>query len=109
MIMKGAGKFIRGPISLYQLNEFIKCGVNAVRIFAFIRHKEGKLYSKGLLPKDTHTFIKIDNKEAEQIVGLHRSHKWRSLRILEERKLIKLNVRGKGRAPEAKILLPILH
>jgi len=39
------GKFIRGPISMNQLLEFTKYGVNAVRIFLYIRMQEGILVS----------------------------------------------------------------
>ena len=43
-----------------QLLEFSKYGVNAIRIFWYIRMQEGKLVSAGeLLPKE-HTFIKLD-------------------------------------------------
>ena len=40
------GKFIRGPLSNNQILEFTKYGVNAVRIYLYIRMQEGKLVSK---------------------------------------------------------------
>ena len=104
-----AGKFIRGPISLNQLNEFLKYGVNAARIFCYIRMQEGKLVSEGLLESKKHTFIKLDNKNTEAMVGLHKSHKWDKLRTLEAKGLIELKINGSGKAPEAKILIPPLH
>lgn len=103
------GNFIRGPISLNQLLEFSKFGVNAVRIFLYIRMQEGILVSEQLLDKQEHTFIKLDNKNLETTVGLHKSNKWPRLRALEENGLIKLKVNGAGKAPEAKIITPRLH
>ena len=103
------GNFIRGPISLNQLLEFSKFGVNAVRIFLYIRMQEGVLVSEQLLDKNEHTFIKLDNKSLEEKVGVHQSNKWDRLRALESKGLIKLKVNGQGKAPEAKILIPRLH
>ncbi|HAI42266.1 MAG TPA: hypothetical protein DCM40_31215 [Maribacter sp.] len=107
--MYDKGKFIRGPISVNQLLEFSKYGVNAVRIFLYIRMQEGIMVSRGELSRNAHTFIKIPNKKLEELVGVHRSIKWEKLRVLEEKKLIDLKLNGQGRAPEAKILVPRLH
>ena len=101
--------FVRGPFSVNQLLEFSKYGVNAIRIFWYIRMQEGKLVSAGeLLPKE-HTFIKLDNKNLEAIAGVHKSIKWDRLRALEENGLIELRVNGAGKAPDAKIIVPSLH
>ena len=105
----GIQKFIRGPISLNQLLEFSKFGVNAVRIFLYIRMQEGILVTKELLDKKDHTFIKLDNKSLEEKVGVHKSNKWDRLRCLEENGLIELKVNGAGKAPQAKIIVPSLH
>jgi|TARA_R110002020_G_scaffold186921_2_gene385017 hypothetical protein len=102
-------KFIRGPISLNQILEFSKYGVNAVRILMYIRMQEGILVSRSLLPKNEHTFIKIPNKTLESMFGVHRSIKWEKLRTLEENGLIELKINGQGIAPEAKIIVPRLH
>jgi hypothetical protein len=102
------GKFIRGPISMNQLLEFSKHGINAVRIYCYIRMQEGKLVSsKELKPKE-HTWIALDNKNTEAMVGLHKSHKWDKLRTLEQRGLIELKT-CKGKAPLARIIVPCLH
>lgn len=101
--------FVRGPISVNQILEFSKYGINAIRIFLYIRMQEGKLVSAGeLLPKQ-HTFIKLDNRNLEATVGVHKSNKWDRLRALEENGLIELRVNGTGKAPEAKIIVPSLH
>jgi hypothetical protein len=102
------GKFIRGPLSNNQILEFTKYGVNAVRIFLYIRMQEGKLVSNGDLKPKEHTFIPLDNKNTEAMVGLHKSHKWDKLRTLQQKGLIELKTQ-KGKAPEAKIIVPSLH
>ena len=101
--------FVRGPISVNQILEFSKYGINAIRIFLYIRMQEGKLVSEGLLKPKEHTFIRLDNKNLEAIVGVHKSNKWDRLRALEQNNLIKLKVNGAGKAPEAKIIVPSLH
>ena len=55
------GKFIRGPLSNHQILEFTKYGVNAVRIFLYIRMQEGKLVSSGDLGAKEHTWIALDS------------------------------------------------
>ena len=102
------GKFIRGPLSNHQILEFTKYGVNAVRIFLYIRMQEGKLVSKKELKPKEHTWISLDNKNTEAMVGLHKSHKWDRLRTLEQKGLIELQT-AKGKAPRAKIIVPCLH
>jgi|TARA_R110000796_G_scaffold118697_2_gene232477 predicted transcriptional regulator len=70
--------------------------------------QEGKLVSsKELKPKE-HTWIALDNKNTEAMVGLHKSHKWDKLRTLEQRGLIELKT-CKGKAPRARIVVPCLH
>ena len=101
--------FVRGPISVNQILEFSKYGINAIRIFLYIRMQEGKLVSEGLLKPKEHTFIRLDNKNLEAIVGVHKSNKWDRLRALEQNNLIELKVNGTGKAPEAKIKVPCLH
>ena len=102
------GKFIRGPLSNNQILEFTKYGVNAVRIYLYIRMQEGKLVSSGDLKPKEHTFIALDNVNTEAMVGLHKSHKWDKLRTLEQKGLIELKTE-KGKAPRAKIIVPSLH
>ena len=85
------GKFTRGPLSNNQIIEFCKYGVNAIRIFLYIRMQEGKLVSKGYLKSKEHTFITLDNKNTEAMVGLHKSHKWDRLRTLEQKGLLSVN------------------
>ena len=102
------GKFVRGPLSGNQILEFTKYGVNAVRIYLYIRMQEGKLVSSGDLKPKEHTWIELDNKKTEAMVGIHKSHKWDKLRTLEQKGLIELKTE-KGKAPRAKIIVPSLH
>jgi|TARA_E500000305_G_C3971609_1_gene212215 phosphoribosylanthranilate isomerase len=102
------GKFVRGPLSANQILEFSRYGINAVRIFLYIRMQEGKLVSSGELKAKEHTWIALDNKNTEAMVGLHKSHKWDKLRTLEQKGLIELKTE-KGKAPRAKIIVPSLH
>ena len=70
--------------------------------------QEGKLVSTGDLKQKEHTWIALDNKNTEAMVGLHKSHKWDKLRTLEQRGLIELKT-CKGKAPRARIIVPCLH
>ena len=97
-------KFIRGPISLNQILEFSKYGVNAVRILMYIRMQEGIMVSRSELPKNEHTFIKIPNKTLESMFGVHRSIKWEKLRTLEENGLIELKLNAKELRRKQKLL-----
>ena len=61
----GDVNFIMGPISIYQFNAFADHGLCAVRLFQYIRTKQGLVYGskaefKG---KDTsHLWVYIDNR-----------------------------------------------
>tara|TARA_R100001369_G_scaffold91764_1_gene134101 strand:+ start:1638 stop:1976 length:339 start_codon:yes stop_codon:yes gene_type:complete len=101
-------KFIRGPLDIYQINRFLEYGVNAVRIFLYIRMREGQLVSANELKPKEHTFIVLDNKTMEALIGIHKSNKWPNLRKLEAAKLIEIES-AKGKAPKVKIVCPIYH
>ena len=101
-------RFIRGPLDIYQVNRFLEYGINAARIFLYIRMREGQLVSAGELKPKEHTFITLDNKTMEAMVSVHKSNKWPNLRKLESAKLIEIN-HSKGRAPRVKIICPSYH
>jgi len=46
--------------------------------------QKGKFVSSGELKPKTHTWIALDNKNTEAMVGLHKSHKWDKLRTLHQ-------------------------
>jgi hypothetical protein len=70
--------------------------------------QEGKFVSSGELKLKTHTWIALDNKNTEAMVGLHKSHKWDKLRTLQQRGLIELKT-CKGKAPRSKIIVQSSH
>jgi|TARA_R100001594_G_C4052947_1_gene265349 hypothetical protein len=99
----GKGKFIAIPISVFQLNEFIKHGRDAVRIFGYIKTK----MSMDRKTKDC--FVTINNRDAEAWFGLHQPHKWKALKRLEAAGLIEVKRNGAGKSVAAKIILPTYH
>ena len=90
--------FTMGPISIHQFSEFSKRGVNALRIFQYIRTKQGLNGSKW------NSFVLVDNIKLQEWFGCHQSRKWKILNKLEEAKLIKLKRRGVGKAPYVQIV-----
>ena len=50
-----------GPISIYQFAEFSKCGMGAIKLYQYIKTKEGLTRSR---------WVKVDNVNAEKWFGL---------------------------------------
>tara|TARA_B100000029_G_C17261554_1_gene846495 strand:+ start:151 stop:552 length:402 start_codon:yes stop_codon:yes gene_type:complete len=106
---EGDVHFIMGPLSIYQFNQFANHGLCAVRLFQYIRTKQGLVYGskpefKG---KDTsHKWIYIDNKNLYDWFGLHQPTKWKLLKQLSETGLIEYQKRGSGRMPLVRIKAP---
>ena len=98
-----------GPISLYQFNEFASHGLMALRLFQYIKTKQGLVYGskpqyKG---KDTsHLWVYVDNKNLYDWVGLSQPSKWSLLKKLQEADLIEYETRGPGKMPLVKIKSP---
>ena len=96
--------FTMGPISVHQFSEFSKHGVNALRIFQYIRTMQGL---KNRNTKSNHSdWVVIGNKNLYNWFGVWSSKKHIILKKLAENKLIELNKRGVGRAPEVRIICP---
>ena len=108
---EGDVHFIMGPLSIYQFNQFAIHGLCAVRLFQYIRTKQGLVYGsraefKG---KDTsHKWIYIDNKNLYNWFGLHQPTKWKLLKELSDPKvgLLEYQKRGSGRMPLVRIKAP---
>ena len=106
---KGDVNFIMGPLSIYQFNKFAEHGLCAVRLFQYIRTKQGLTYGfkqqcKG---KDTsHLFVYIDNKNLYDWFGLHQPTKWKLLKKLKTEGLLDYETRGPGKMPLVRILSP---
>ena len=103
--------FIMGPLSIYQFNKFAEHGLRAVRLFQYIRTKQGLVY--GSKPefrgKDTsHKWVFIDNKNLYDWFGLHQPTKWFLLKKLSDPEigLIEYVKRGSGKLPIARIKAP---
>ena len=98
--------FTKGPLSIFQFNQFAEHGLLAVRLFHYIRTKQGLVYSdlefKG---KDTsHLPIYLDNKNLYEWSGLHQPDKWKLLKKLKKKKLIDYKKRGSGKLPIVRII-----
>lgn len=98
------GKFISVPVSVHHINEFIKQGRDAVRLFAYIKVKMSMMKLK-----TDDVFIPISNKEVEEWFGLHQPHKWTAIAKLEAAKLIAVKRNGSGRTVACKIIIPRKH
>lgn len=95
--------YTMGPISIHQFSEFSKHGVNALRIFQFIRTKQG-LQSRNR--DTTKEWVIVDNKTLYKWFGVWYSKKHKILKALAAAKLIEIRNRGSGRAPEVRISCP---
>ena len=88
--------FTMGPLSIYQFAEFSKCGMGALKLFQYIKTKEG-------LTKEN--WVSVENVNAYKWFGLSPSSKWRAIVKLREKNLIKVDG-AMGRAPRIKIVCP---
>ncbi len=88
--------FTMGPLSIYQFSEFSKCGIGALKLFQYIKTKEGLTKEKWCV---------VDNVNAYKWFGLSPSSKWRAIVKLRKRKLIEVD-NANGRAPKIKIICP---
>ena len=106
---EGDVNFMLGPISIYQFNQFADHGLCAVRLFQYIRTKQGLVYNKKpeFRGKDTsHLWVYIDNKNLYDWFGLHQSTKWKLLKQLQQDDLLEYETRGSGRMPRVRIKSP---
>ena len=88
--------FTMGPLSIYQFAEFSKCGMGALKLFQYIKTKEGLTNEKWCV---------VDNANAYKWFGLSPSSKWRAIVKLRKKNLIKVDG-ANGRAPRIKIVCP---
>ena len=105
----GDVNFTMGPVSIYQFNLFAEHGLCALRLFQYIKTKQGLVYGKKpeFKGKDTsHLWIYIDNKNLYNWFGLHQSTKWKLLKKLSDSELLEYETRGSGRMPRVRIKSP---
>ena len=95
-----------GPISIYQFGEFSKYGVNALRLFQYIKTIQGlqKLQNS----KHEH-WVKVGNVKPYTWFGLGSSKKWEAIKRLEKANLILVKRNGSGKAVKVKIKISKLN
>ena len=96
--------FTRGPMHINHFYEVSKCGVNALRLYQYIRTIQGLKY-KGK-EENSHLPIKVDNKKLYEWFGVNPNKKWEAICKLEKRKIIEVQRGGKGRLPTVRIIAP---
>jgi hypothetical protein len=95
--------FTYGKMYINHFYEISKFGVNALRMYQYIRTMQGLRY-KGII-ENSHLPIRVDNKKLYEWFGVGPNKKWEVLNKLEDANIIKLKRNGKGRLPEVKIVL----
>jgi|TARA_Y100000034_G_C6778887_1_gene347936 hypothetical protein len=96
--------FTMGPISIYQFNEFANFGINGLRLFQYIRTKQGVNPDK--TKRHYRTWVHVENKNLYDWFGVHQSVKWELLKKMKEANLIDYVKRGMGKTPRVRIICP---
>ena len=108
--------FTRGPMHINHFYEISKHGVNALRVYQYIRTIQGLRYPGAA--ENSHKWVKVDNKKLYEWFGVSQPKKWVILDRLSNKdnpyftkKILEVRKRGVGKLPEARIVLPkkILH
>ena len=96
--------FTRGPMHINHFYEISKCGVNALRLYQYIRTIQGLRYPGN--QESSHLPVKVDNKKLYLWFGVGPNKKWEAIKKLEAKKIIKVRRGGKGNLPTVWIVLP---
>jgi len=96
--------FTRGPMHINHFYEISKCGVNALRLYQYIRTIQGLKYPGK--EESSHLPIKVDNKKLYEWFGVGPNKKWEALNKLANKNIIELKRGGRGRLPIVRIILP---
>ena len=108
--------FTKGPMHINHFYEISKHGVNALRVYQYIRTIQGLRYPGAA--ENSHKWVKVDNKNLYEWFGVSQPKKWVILDRLSNKdnpyftkKILEVRKRGVGKLPEARIVLPkkILH
>ena len=78
--------FTKGPLSIHQFNEFANFGINGLRLFQYIRTKQGLNTDK--TKQHFRTWIHVENKNLYDWFGVHQSTKWELLKKMKKANLI---------------------
>ena len=96
--------FTKGPMHINHFYEISKCGVNALRLYQYIRTVQGLKYPT---QKETsHLPVKVDNKKLYEWFGVGPNKKWEALKKLEAKNILEVDRKGKGKLPIVRIILP---
>ena len=96
--------FTRGPMHINHFYEISKCGVNALRLYQYIRTIQGLKYPGAA--ENSHKPVKVDNKKLYEWVGVGPNKKWEAICKLEKKKIIEVKRSGRGKLPIVRIILP---
>ena len=96
--------FTKGPMHINHFYEISLCGVNALRLYQYIRTIQGLRYPGKI--ENSHLPIKVDNKKLYEWFGVNPSKKWEALNKLETKNIIELKRGGRGRLPTVRIIAP---
>ena len=96
--------FTKGPMHINHFYEISKCGVNALRLYQYIRTIQGLKYPG--TTETSHLPVKVDNKKLYEWFGVGPNKKWEAICKLEKKKIIKVRRGGRGRLPTVEIVLP---
>ena len=103
--------FTRGPMHINHFYEISKHGVNALRVYQYIRTIQGLRYPGA--SENSHKWVKVDNKKLYEWFGVSQPKKWDVLNRLSNEehpkfttKILEVKNGGTGKLPQARIILP---
>ncbi len=103
--------FTRGPMHINHFYEISKHGVNALRVYQYIRTIQGLRYPGP--EENSHRWVKVDNKKLYEWFGVSQPKKWAILDRLSNpdnenftKKILEVKKKGIGKLPLARIILP---
>ena len=104
-------QFTRGPMYINHFYEISKHGVNALRLYQYIRTMQGLRYPGA--EENSHKWVRVDNRKLYEWFGVSQPKKWTLLDRLSNnenpkftKKILEVRKHGVGRLPEARIVLP---
>ena len=103
--------FTRGPMHINHFYEISKHGINALRVYQYIRTIQGLRYPGSA--ENSHKWVKVDNKKLYEWFGVSQPKKWDVLKRLSDKnhkkfttQILEVKNGGTGKLPQARIILP---
>ena len=78
--------FTKGPMYINHFYEISKLGVNALRVYQYIRTIQGLKYPK--IKETSHLPIKVDNKKLYDWFGVGPNKKWEAINKMADKEII---------------------